>query len=92
MMMKNMVARPLLGKLKGFTKNWNPFNKQVFALVQLDEEAVINVPIDYRQQKFVIKEHPIDSLVSIIFCEGKWQITSETIMEKYFTESNTVYT
>lgn len=91
MMKKNLVMRPILGTLKGFTKNWNPFNREVFARVQLDEEAVIDIPIDYRQQKFVMMEHPVDSPVAIIFAEGRWQITSETIMEKIFPESNTVY-
>ncbi len=91
-MQKNLVMRPILGTLKGFTKNWNPFNRQVFALVQLDEEDVINVPIDYRQQTFIMREHPVNSPVSIIFSEGRWQITSETIMDKLFTDANTVYT
>lgn len=91
-MKKNLVMRPILGTLKGFTKHWNPFNKQVFAQVQLDEEDFINIPIDYRQQQFIMKEHPVDSSVSIIFYEGRWQITSETILDQFFTDTNTVYT
>ncbi len=91
MMNKNLVMRPILGTLKGFSKHWNPFNKQIFAHVQLDEEDYINIPIDYRQQQFIMKEHPVDSPVAIIFSEGRWQITSETIMEKLFPESNTVF-
>lgn len=92
MMKKNLVMRPILGTLKGFTKHWNPFNKQVIAQVQLDEEDFINIPIDYRQQQFIMKEHPVDSPVSIIFYEGRWQITSETILDQFFTDTNTVYT
>jgi len=91
-MQRNLVMRPIMGTLKGFTKNWNPFNRKVFALVQLGEEDIINVPIDYRQQTLIMREHPVNSPVSIIFSEGRWQITSETITDKFFTDANTVFT
>ncbi len=86
-----MIIRPIIGKLVGYTKRWNPFNSQVFAVVKIDEQDVINVPIDYRQQKFIQMEHPVNSLVSIFFCEGKWQITSKTVTEHFSQETNTVY-
>jgi hypothetical protein len=73
------IVKPLIGKLKGFTKRWNPFENEIFALVEVDDRQVINVPIDYRQQKYIQSEHPVNSMVPVIFREGRWQISSKTI-------------
>lgn len=90
-MKENVIVRPIIGKLVGYSKRWNPFNSQVFAVVKIDDHDVINVPIDYRQQKFIQMEHPVNSLVPIIFCEGRWQITSKTLTERNLQDANTVF-
>jgi hypothetical protein len=89
---KKAIEPTIIGKLIGFTNRWNPFTTQVFAVVEVDAK-MINVPIDYRQQKFIQKEHPINSLVPLIFNEGKWQITSRTLLvdHKIFSDGRTVY-
>ncbi|AFD00178.1 hypothetical protein Mtc_1424 [Methanocella conradii HZ254] len=72
------VNHVIAGKLVGFTKRWNPFSTEVFARVEVDSR-VLNVPIDYRQQKFIQMEHPINSQVSLIYKDGRWQIISRTL-------------
>jgi hypothetical protein len=91
-MNKIINDQTIIGKLVGFTKRWNPFTTEVFAMVEVEEET-INVPIDYRQQKFIQMEHPINSLVPLIYNEGKWQITSRTLTgdHKIFNEGRTVF-
>jgi cAMP phosphodiesterase len=86
------MGATIIGKLTGFTKRWNPFSTEVFALVEVDTK-VINVPIDYRQKRIVQMEHPIDSLVPLAFNEGKWEILSqmETAEHKVFIDSTTVF-
>jgi hypothetical protein len=89
--MIKVKAPTVKGKLIGYTKPWNPFANEIFARVEVDTE-IINVPIDYRQQKFIQKEHPLNSLVHMIFSEGKWQILSQTIGEKLVLgEKNSVF-
>jgi hypothetical protein len=91
--MSNIIKdQTIIGKLVGFTKRWNPFNSEVFAMVEVDA-TMINVPIDYRQQKFIQNEHPINSLVQLIFNDGQWQITSSTLTveHKVFGDARTVY-
>ncbi len=73
------IVKPLIGKLRGFTRRWNPFDNEIFALVEVDDRQVINVPIDYRQQKYIQNEHPVNSMVPLVFREGRWQITSRTL-------------
>ncbi len=81
----------IIGKLKGFTKHWNPFKSEVFALVEVDSE-VINIPIDYRQQKFIQMEHPVNSLVPLTFNENRWQIASTTVVETWqFKDPSSVF-
>lgn len=89
---KKVINPTILGILVGFTKRWNPFTNEVFALVEVDAK-VINVPIDYRQQIFIQNEHPLNSLVPLIFNEGKWQISSQTaaVEQKTFSDSYTVF-
>lgn len=86
-MSENMIVQPIIGKLIRFTNRWNPFDNEVFAIVKVDMQ-VINVPIDYRQQKYIQKEHPINSLVPIVFSDGKWQITSKTVTEQSVKDMN----
>jgi hypothetical protein len=66
----------IIGKLTGFSKRWNPFSTEGFAMVEVDSK-VINVPIDYRQIRLIQKEHPVDSMVPLAFNEGRWEIVSE---------------
>ncbi len=82
----------IIGKLMGFTKRWNPFSTEVFALVEVDT-GVINVPIDYRQKRIIQMEHPIDSLVPLAFNEGRWEILSQTESSEYrlFVDSSNVF-
>ena len=82
----------IIGKLMGFTKRWNPFSTEVFAMVKVDTK-VINVPIDYRQKNLIQKEHPIHSLVPLIFTEGRWEITSNMAANEHrlFNDSSTVF-
>ena len=90
-MSKNNTMQPIIGKLKGFSKHWNPFKNEVFALVEVDSE-VLNVPVDYRQTKFIQMEHPVNSLVPLVFCEDRWQISSTTVVETWeFKDPNSVY-
>jgi hypothetical protein len=91
-MSQKWIVQPLIGKLIGFTKHWNPFNSEVFARVEIDY-TVVNVPVDYRQLKFIQKEHPLNSLVPVVFNEGKWQITSRTLAseQKFYGDSSTVF-
>ncbi len=82
----------IIGKLMGFTKRWNPFSTEVFALVKVNTR-VINVPIDYRQQNIIQREHPISSFVPLAFNEGKWEIISRISASdsKLFNDSSTVF-
>ena len=80
-----------MGRLMGFTKHWNPFKNEIFALVELESE-VIKLPIDYRQLKYVQKEHPVNSLVPLTYSEDRWQISSDTVTETWeFKDPNSVY-
>jgi hypothetical protein len=72
------MAPVVAGRLIGFTRRWNPFSTEVFARVEVGSK-VMSVPIDYRQQKFIQKEYPINSPVSLIYREGRWQIASRTL-------------
>lgn len=81
----------IIGKLKGFSKHWNPFRNEVFALVEVDSE-VMNIPVDYRQLKFIQKEHPLNSLVPLTFNEDRWKIGSSTVVETWqFKDTNSVF-
>jgi hypothetical protein len=87
-----IAGATIIGKLMGFTNRWNPFSTEVFAQVKVDTK-VINVPIDYRQKNIIQKEHPIDSLVPLIYKEGKWEISSgmSASEHKLFNDSSTVF-
>ncbi len=86
------MGATITGKLTGFTKRWNPFSTEVFALVEVDAR-VINVPIDYRQKTIIQKEHPIDSLVPLAFNDGRWEIISGIATSEYklLIDSSTVF-
>jgi hypothetical protein len=92
MIEQETTGATIIGKLMGFTKRWNPFSTEVFALVEVDAR-VINVPIDYRQKSIIQKEHPIDSLVPLTFNAGKWEITSKMSASEHrlFSDSSTVF-
>ena len=70
-----MSGGQIIGKLVGFTNRWNPLKTDIFAQVKIDKD-VINVPIDFRQRKYIEMEHPLNSYVALMFREGKWQIVS----------------
>ena len=88
------MGATIIGKLMGFTKRWNPFSTEVFAQVEVDTK-VINIPIDYRQKMFIQKEHPIDSLVPLVYNgdEGQWEILSDESIGEYklFKDSSSVF-
>jgi hypothetical protein len=92
MIEQESTGATIIGKLMGFTKRWNPLSTEVFALVEVDAR-VINVPIDYRQKSIIQKEHPVDSLVPLIFNDGKWEITSQLAAseQRLFKDSSTVF-
>ncbi len=89
---RKVVSPTILGILIGFTKRWNPLSTEVFAQVEVDDR-VIKVPIDYRQKNIIQREHPIYSIVPLIFNEGKWEITSNisAAEQKVFNDSSTVF-
>lgn len=74
-MSEPMSGRQIIGKLVGFTSRWNPLNTDIFVQVKVDKE-MINIPIDFRQRKFIEMEHPLNSYVLLMFREGNWQIVS----------------
>lgn len=87
------MGATIIGKLMGFTKRWNPFSTEVFAQVEVDTK-VINIPIDYRQKMFIQKEHPIHSLVPLIYNDdGELEILSDesTGEFKLFKDSSSVF-
>jgi hypothetical protein len=89
---KKVVSPTILGILVGFTKRWNPLSTEIFARVEVDDQ-VISVPIDYRQKNIIQREHPIYSIVPLIFKEGKWEITSNMSAseQKVFSDISTVF-
>jgi hypothetical protein len=91
-MSENKSRGHIMGRLVGFTRRWNPFSTEVFVLVEVDSK-VINVPIDYRQQKYIQKEHPIDSRIPLTFYDGRWHVNSRLITAdfKMFSDNHTVF-
>ncbi len=92
MRIQETTGATIIGKLMGYTKRWNPFSTEVFAMIEVDAK-VINVPIDYRQKNLIQKEHPVDSLVRLVFNEGQWEITSMMTAGEHrlFNDSSTVF-
>ena len=92
MSVKKVINPIILGILVGFTKRWNPLSTEIFARVEVDDQ-VINVPIDYRQKNIIQREHPIYSIVPLIFNEGKWEITSDMLAteQKVLSDITTVF-
>ncbi len=85
------MAPVVAGRLIGFTRRWNPLSTEIFAKVEVGS-TVISVPIDYRQQKFIQKEHPINSPVSLVYKDGRWQIASRMVaVEQNIMGDNTVF-
>lgn len=72
----------IIGKLVGFSKRWNPFSTEVRVQVRVDSK-VINIPIDYRQQQYIQKEHPVGSNIMLSFSNGNWHIYSKPVINEF---------
>jgi hypothetical protein len=64
-------------ELIGFTSRLNPLSRIVDIRVRVDR-SIIKIPIDYRQLRFVLKEHPVGSDVDLAY-DGKWSIVSDQL-------------
>jgi hypothetical protein len=91
-MSKKWPAEPIIGKLVGFTKRWNPFNNDIYVLVEVNNN-IMNIPIDFRQKKFILMEHSIDSRIPLVYSDGKWHIHSRQISTEFkmFNDNQTVF-
>jgi hypothetical protein len=75
----------LVGTFVGFRKI-NPLSKQFTARFKAAGKT-IRVNVDYRQQAFIQKEHPVGSQVALGYYGGHWHIESRSIQPDIFLKT-----
>jgi hypothetical protein len=78
-----------VGTFVGFRKI-NPLSTKITALFKGDERT-IGIPVDYRQQAFIQKEHLVGSKVALGYYGGEWHIGSKPIQHDVFLKTPVVH-
>jgi hypothetical protein len=69
------------GEMIGYTSRWNIFSNSIKAIVNIEGKAR-KIPIDNRQIKFLQKEYPPGSMVTVGF-NGTWYIKSQPVTDDF---------
>ncbi len=65
------------GEIARYPKRLLPISRSTHIVVRIGRE-IVDVPVDYRQIKFIEKEHPVGSIVELEY-DGGWHIRSHTV-------------
>ncbi len=68
-------------ELIGIGSRLNPFAKVVDMTFKF-ERSIVWIPVDYRQVRFILKEHPVGSQVDLAY-DGRWSIMSHHLAPEH---------
>jgi hypothetical protein len=67
----------VIGELIRYKDKLNPLSTVTYVFVRVNDK-IIQIPIDYRQMRFIEKEYPVGSDVEMRF-DGNWHIQSQPL-------------
>ncbi len=74
-MINNNIPNTAIGEVVSYNRRLNPFSKIADVLVKVNDQK-IQIPVDHRQVRFIEKEYPEGSKVTLEF-DGRWTICSQ---------------